>query len=69
MVDNYVNMKNDTILALTNPTSAAYDPVFAGNLAWCFFNRAYGFADYNRVVAGGNMFPNNAGISNGPTQS
>ena len=48
----YVVMKCDDVIYLTDRWSPGYDPVFAANLGWCYVNKAYGFADYNRPGAG-----------------
>jgi hypothetical protein len=68
----YVTMRIGDVIALTNPLSAAYDPVFAANLGWCYANNAYGFAEYNHPGAGSNGKYNwgtPGGIWNGPTKS
>ena len=65
-------MKQNDVLYLTNSQSPGYDPVFAANLGWCYVNRAYGFADYNRPFAGSNdaaVWGVPGGITNGPTKS
>lgn len=68
----YVLLKQNDVLYLTNPASPGYDAVFAGNLAWCYQNHAYGFADYLRAGAGSNRVADwgcPGGILNGPTKS
>jgi hypothetical protein len=73
--DSYKVMKFNDVIYLTNQLSPGYDSVFAGNLGWCYVNRAYGFSEYDlskHPYAGSNGkldwgFP--AGMSNGPTKS
>jgi hypothetical protein len=70
--DAYAVLKQNDVLYLTNSQSPGYDPVFAANLGWCFQNRAYGFAAYNRPFAGSNyaaVWGVPGGITNGPTKS
>ncbi len=64
----YVVMKVRDVIALTNPSSAAYEPEFAGMRDYVYTNRLYGFADYNKPSAGSNMFPGEGVRWNGPTQ-
>jgi hypothetical protein len=71
----YVTLKFGDVIALTNPLSAAYDPIFAANLGWCYINKAYGFAEYDlskHPYAGSNGARDwgcPGGITNGPTKS
>jgi hypothetical protein len=71
----YVTLKPDVVSYLTNPNGPGWDPVFAGNLGWCYQNHAYGFAQYDPTVhpfAGSNyayVWGCPGGIWNGPTKS
>lgn len=46
------------------------EPEFMAQYIYCMQNRMYGFADYNRAVAGSNLiFSGNSIIISGPTKS
>jgi hypothetical protein len=43
--NRYVTMNESDVVSLTNSSSAAYEPVFAAMLAFCFQNQLYGFGN------------------------
>jgi hypothetical protein len=47
----YVVMEKIDVVQLTNPSSAAYEPDFAGMLSYVRQNRLYGFANYSAPAA------------------
>lgn len=66
----YVIMNAQQAAYLSQPYSPGYDADFASSLAWCINNRAYGFADFNRLGAGGVGYCGGPqGFGNGPTKS
>ena len=66
----YVGMSAEQVLIATTPGTDGYlGPTWSEMLNYVLVNRLYGFADYNRVVAGSNQFPNRTLNFIGPTRS
>jgi hypothetical protein len=67
----YVLMNEEQVIAKTTPASAAYDAVFANNLATCRNGKLYGFANYATYNDSNKMsFIGGSGSWwNGPTKS
>jgi hypothetical protein len=66
----YVLMNEEQVLAKTSPASAAYDAVFANNLATCRNGKLYGFANYVYSDVNKMSFIGSRGSWwNGPTKS
>jgi hypothetical protein len=61
----YAPMKGQQVCDVCNQ-----EPEFKALYIYCMQNRLYGFADYNRAVAGSNLlFAGNATVVSGPTLS
>lgn len=67
--DRYVIMDQATVISVTNPQSAAYEPDFAQALGIIYSQKLFGWTPNPNGSAGSNSFPGAGEGWIGPTRS